>query len=168
MPRERIERLSAVLLVSKDPERLARFYRDVLGVPLGDERHGETLPRWGCTMGDVHLAIHPVEDFPEDRACAVEAVKLASTVFDLDGFVRERKGRGVEPLYPPRDEGFCRMTALRDPDGNDLEFTELGEEWFRHPEERRVKGSDVSRAPEKELPVAARRAGSGPLPRVRG
>ncbi len=50
---------------------------------------------------------------------------------------------GVEPLYPPRDEGFCRMAALRDPDGNYLEFTELGEEWFRHLEERRAKGPDV-------------------------
>ncbi|MCI0586114.1 MAG: VOC family protein [Planctomycetes bacterium] len=143
MPQEPIEFLSAVLLVSRDPERLAKFYRDVLGVPLEDERHGETLPHWGCTMGDVHFAIHPVEDFPEDRACAVGSVKLAFTVFDLDGFVGELKARGVEPLYPPRDEGFCRMTALRDPDGNHLEFTELGEEWFRHLEERRAKGSDI-------------------------
>ena len=39
---EKIEFLSAVLLVSKDVDRLARFYRDVVGLPLEDEHHGES------------------------------------------------------------------------------------------------------------------------------
>jgi len=143
MPHERLEFLSAVLLVSKDPQRLARFYREVLHVPLEEERHGDTLPHWGCTMGEVHFAIHPIEDFPGDRACGVGAVKLAFRVFDLQGFVRALAHHGAEPLYPPRDEGFCWMVALRDPDGNYLEFTELKDEWFRQVEERRGKGLDV-------------------------
>jgi hypothetical protein len=52
MDREPIEFLSAVLLVSKDPQRLADFYRDVIGVPLQEERHGDSLPHWGCTLGE--------------------------------------------------------------------------------------------------------------------
>lgn len=142
MPHEKIEFLSAVLLVSKDPARLAEFYRKVVHLPLEEERHGDTLPHFGCTLGDVHFAIHPVENFP-DRNCGVGAVKLAFTVFDIEKFVKSLREHGVEPLYPPKDEGFAWMTALRDPDGNYLEFTQLKDEWFGHLEERRRQGKDV-------------------------
>src|SRR5262249_7658116 len=37
---ERIQFLSAVLLTSREAARLAEFYRDVLGLPLAEERHG--------------------------------------------------------------------------------------------------------------------------------
>ena len=37
---ERVQFLSAVLLTSRDAPRLVGFYRDVLGLPLAEERHG--------------------------------------------------------------------------------------------------------------------------------
>ena len=55
---ERIEFLSAVLILSPDPERLAAFYRDKLGIPLIAEEHGSGA-HWGCELGDIHFAIHP-------------------------------------------------------------------------------------------------------------
>ena len=36
------------------------FYRDMLGLPLPEERHDDTEPRWGAGWGDVHFAIHPL------------------------------------------------------------------------------------------------------------
>ena len=54
---ERIQFLSAVLLTSRDAARLAEFYRDVLGLPLAEERHGNVPQHWGCELGDVHFAI---------------------------------------------------------------------------------------------------------------
>ncbi|HET7745723.1 MAG TPA: VOC family protein, partial [Vicinamibacteria bacterium] len=93
---EQLRFLSGVLLVSPDPARLAAFYRDVLQVPLEDEEHEGTRPHWGCTLGDVHFAIHPVEDFP-DRRSGVGAVKLAFTVFDLAAFLEGVKAKGVTP-----------------------------------------------------------------------
>lgn len=42
MTQEKLEFLSAVLLVSKDAKRLAAFYRDVLNVPLEDDNSGDT------------------------------------------------------------------------------------------------------------------------------
>ena len=45
-----VEFFSAVLLISKEPERLATFYRDVIGMPLEDEQHGETEKHYGCEL----------------------------------------------------------------------------------------------------------------------
>ena len=50
---------------------------------------------------------------------------------------------GVRLLYPPRDTGFFWSTAIQDPDGNLVEFTELRDEWFEHLEARRAEGMDV-------------------------
>jgi predicted enzyme related to lactoylglutathione lyase len=139
---EKIEFLSAVLLVSKDPARLAAFYRDVIGVPLQDESHGGSLPHWGCTLGDIHFAIHPVETFP-DRRSGVGAVKLAFTVFDMDALVRKLAAHDVKLLYQTRDTGFFWSTAVEDPDGNFIEFTKMSDDWFKLLEQRHQQGSDV-------------------------
>jgi predicted enzyme related to lactoylglutathione lyase len=140
--REPIEFLSAVLLVSANPERLADFYRDVVGVPLQEERHGESRPHWGCNLGEVHFAIHPLATFP-DRRAGVGAVKLAFTTFDIGALVERLAASGVSVLYPPRDVGFFRSTAILDPDGNFVEFTELVDAWFEELDARRGRGQDV-------------------------
>lgn len=143
-PRKKVEFLCAVLLVSRNHHRLARWYRDVLGVPLEDEQHGGSEKHYGCELGDIHFAIHPVANFP-DRKVGTGAVKLALEVFDLDDFSRRMTKSGVKLLYPPKEVGggFMRITALRDPDGNYLEFTQLGEGWYRHLEKRRKSGHDI-------------------------
>ncbi len=139
---DRVEFLSAVLIVSREPARLSKFYREVVGIALEDEEHEGTLPHFGCTLGDVHFAIHPVEDFP-DHSAGVGSVKLAFTVFDIQGFAARLKERGVKLLYEPRDTGYFWSTAILDPDGNLLEFTQLCDEWFQELEARRAKGHDV-------------------------
>jgi predicted enzyme related to lactoylglutathione lyase len=141
--REKLEFLSAVLLVSRDAPRLAAFYRDVLNVPLEDEKHDETELHYGCTLGDMHFAIHPVGDFQEAQETGVGAVKLAFNVFDLAAFVESVEAKGVHFLYPVKNLGFAKMTALKDPDGNLVEFTELGARWFRMLEERKKNGVDL-------------------------
>ena len=128
--------LSAVLLVSENPKRLAELYRDVLEVPLEDEQHEGTLPHWGCTLGEVHFAIHPIEDFPDAKS-GVGAVKLAFTVFEMRALAARLQEKGVSLLYPPRDEGFFISAALLDPDGNFVELTELCDEWFEMLQDKR-------------------------------
>ena len=139
---EKIEFLSAVLLVSKDPERLANFYRDVIGLPIVDEQHGETAKHYGCELGDLHFAIHPIENF-EGTGFSPGSIKLAFTVFDLNTFVEKVKSKGVKLAYEPKDTGFGKMTALTDPDGNYIQFTQLSDRWFQHLEKRRNQGVDV-------------------------
>lgn len=140
---ERIEFLSAVHVVSRHAERLATFYRDVLGVPLSVEQHDEEPPHWGCTLGDMHFTIHPAADFSDDPATGVGAIKLAFAVFDIDEVAERLEERGVGLLYPPKDLGWCKMTAIRDPDGNYIELTELGDDWYRHLEKRKDEGHDL-------------------------
>jgi catechol 2,3-dioxygenase-like lactoylglutathione lyase family enzyme len=133
----------AVLLVSRDPRRLAAFYRDVLGFPLEEERHDGTHPHFGCEVGDLHFAVHPVDNF-EGSQPGVGSVKLAFEVFDLDAFLARLSAQGVAPLYPPRALGkTSRICAVRDPDGNEVEFTQLSPQWFEHLAARRRKGIDV-------------------------
>ena len=114
-PPESLRFLSGVILVSRQPRQTAEFYRDVLGLPLAEERHGDTQPHWGCELGDVHFAIHPAEDYPEDPLC-----------------------------YPPADLGEeSQITAVRDPDGNLVELTQLGPGWLGHLKAHRAAGNDL-------------------------
>ena len=136
--------ISGVILVSRQPERVMEFYRDVLGLPLAEERHGDTQPHWGCELGDVHFAIHPAEDYPEDPAGGPGPIKLAFLVFDLPRMIEWLNRRGVPPCYPPADLGEdSQITAVRDPDGNLVELTQLGRGWLGHLKAHRANGNDL-------------------------
>ena len=139
---ETIEFLSAVIIVSENPARLAEFYREVVGIDLKDESHGASLPHYGCNLGDIHFAIHPVETFPDQRH-GVGAVKLAFNVFDIKALVARLENQGIKVLYPPHNTGFFWSTAINDPDGNFIEFTEMCDEWFKMLTERHSHGLDV-------------------------
>jgi catechol 2,3-dioxygenase-like lactoylglutathione lyase family enzyme len=136
-----INYLSAVLLTSRNPDRLAHFYKEVLELPLKVEQHGDSVKHYGCELGDLHFAIHPFENFKESE-CEVGSVKLAFEVFDMESFVTKMKERNVSFLYPPKQMGPMLITATKDPDGNLIELTQLGEKWFRHLEKRRNDGFD--------------------------
>lgn len=140
--KEKIEFLSAIILVSENAERLSDFYKNVVGLPLEDESHGETHKHYGCELGDLHFAIHPTTNF-EGTGSAAGSVKLAFTVFDMDAFVQRMKDQNVKLAYEPKNTGFAVMTAITDPDGNYVEFTQLSDKWFKHIQKRRKDGFDV-------------------------
>lgn len=138
----KVEFLSAVILVSKNHDKLAQFYMNVVGIPLEDEQHGDTLKHYGCELGDLHFAIHPVENF-QDAGYGTGAVKLAFEVFDIDAHIKKLESHGIKTLYPPKKMGPMLITAIKDPDGNLIEFTQLGDGWYKHLEERRSQGHDI-------------------------
>jgi hypothetical protein len=55
----------------------------------------------------------------------------------------------VRLRYPIRRLGPTSLiTAIVDPDGNEIELTQMGEDWLRHLGEHRRQGADVlARAP---------------------
>jgi catechol 2,3-dioxygenase-like lactoylglutathione lyase family enzyme len=136
--------LSGLILVSEQqPDRLVDFYRDALGLPLAEEQHGDTAPQWACELGDVHLAIHPAAGY-EGEPTATGAVKLAFMIFDMTRPVQWLQTRGVPLCYPSAEFGTqSRITAIRDPDGNLIELTELGPAWLDHLKEHRATGGDL-------------------------
>ena len=136
---ERLRFVSAILLVSRRAERLMEVYRDVLGLPLVEERHGKAPLHWGCELGDVHFAIHPHTDAP-----APGPIRLALWVVDLHAFARALEERGIALRYPVRPLGPTSLvTAILDPDGNEIELTQMGDDWLRHLAEHRAAGADV-------------------------
>lgn len=105
---EDIRFLSGLILVSEQPERLADFYHDVLGLPLAEERHGDTAPHWACELGDVHFAIHPVADY-EGEPTATGAVKLAFMIFGMTRLVQWLRSR--PRVADPPQQLSCRADA---------------------------------------------------------
>ena len=57
-----IHAVGALLLISDDPEQLANFYRDALGLAIEEERHDDIPLHYGCEIGGMHFAIHPSAD----------------------------------------------------------------------------------------------------------
>ncbi len=134
--------LSAVIVVSKHPRRLVEFYRDVVGLPLVEEKDGAGPVHFGCELGDVHFAIHPIDSFP-DNLWGKGSVRLAFNVFDLDELMERLKRHGVMPIFPPRQTAFGQVTAVNDPDGNYLEFTKLADTWLDRLESRSLSQSNL-------------------------
>jgi catechol 2,3-dioxygenase-like lactoylglutathione lyase family enzyme len=140
---ESLRFLSGIILVSAEPARLVGFYRDILGVPLAEERHGDSEPHWACELGDVHFAIHPAADYPGEPTVP-GSTKIAFMVFELDPLVAWLADNGIELDYPPVAFGTeSRITAVRDPDGNLVELTELGPVWLDHLRANRARGGDI-------------------------
>ncbi|MGH7758038.1 MAG: VOC family protein [Candidatus Dormibacteria bacterium] len=144
-PPESIGFISAVLITSPDPQRLLPFYRDLLGIPLVEEQHGEA-GHWACELGDVHFAIHP-----GPVAEGEGRLRLALWVFDLHALAEHLQRRGVSLEYPITTLGNeSWVTAVRDPDGNPLELTQMGPGWLEHLRQRRRRGFDLLKPKENQ------------------
>ena len=131
---------SAVLIYSENAERLGKFYRDILGIPLEEEKHGNSAMHYGCEIGDLHFAIHQAE---AGKRPGVGSVNLAFEVFDIDSHMRDLAQKDVKIISQPKDLGFMKLAVINDPDGNTVEFTELSEKWIGHLKNRRAEGHDL-------------------------
>ncbi len=139
---KRVEFFSAVIVYSKNPTRLAKFYREVLGIPVEEENHGDIVAHYGCELGDIHFAIQPFG--PTENPQVGNRVKLAFEIFDMAGFIEHMRFHGFEPFKPPHVLGGGSLLAsFWDLDGNEIEFTQLAPEWFRHLERRKQAGHDL-------------------------
>jgi predicted enzyme related to lactoylglutathione lyase len=117
-----IERLSALLFYSPDPERLAGFYRDALGIPFEPSTHGGAIGQhFEGFHGGTHFAI-----WKGPAAEAAPRMEATYRVRDLDRALGELEAREVVPLGPPRKLGEGkRVATFRDPDGNRFNLIEL-------------------------------------------
>ncbi len=108
-------RLCFVSLQAKDLESVARFYRDVLGVPL---HLGEDYPHFECSWNNpyLHFAIFPSTN---------EQPKLSFAVDDLDAAHARAVAVGAVVVSEPKEEPWGRSAEYRDPDGNIVSLVEL-------------------------------------------
>ncbi|GAB4020398.1 VOC family protein [Spirosoma koreense] len=109
-----VKGLSGVIMSSPEPERLANFYRDVLGIPLALNRHGNTPEHWECDYSGIHYAV---------LKQAVNAQANLNTVlsFRVDDIERFVKTHNIPLIHPIMDLGEgAYIVSFNDPDGNIL------------------------------------------------
>ena len=115
----KITGLGGVFYVVKDPEATRAWYRDVLGL---DGEYGPQL-NWSEETGEKPYSL--VSHFKDDQYIqpGKGGFMINLRVDDLDGFVAQLKGMGVDVLDSV-DEGYGKFAWLLDPDGVKIEFWE--------------------------------------------
>ncbi len=130
----RVEGVGGAFILSEDPDRLATWYRDVLGIELEPHSGGKGFykvfqtrdPNTGVLRANPVFAIQPAHGpLPSPRAFVINL-----RVDDLVEFLKRlrEKGQESEPIV---DDPYGLFSAVSDCDGNRIE---LYEEKF--PEER--------------------------------
>jgi catechol-2,3-dioxygenase len=128
-PRNLIDDVTAVLLISSDPKRLAEFYRATLGLPMRPEMHDGIRPHYGHTLGDVHFAIHNAEDWSGVRTRHARSPVVTFSTSHVKAVAKRLSARGVA-VKGPTDHGFGHLLSFRDPDGNHITVVEYAPEYW--------------------------------------
>ena len=121
-----IDHLNAFVLVVRDVERSALFYRDKLGFDLRQLERDEAYLRIGPNGGIV-LAIKSVELAAKE--ISVERIRPTQASFernhfvvfvaDIDAEYHELREKGIHFVDSPKSlEGGWRTAHFEDPDGN--------------------------------------------------
>src|SRR5947209_6650865 len=108
--------LCALILTAKAPERLAAFYRDVLGLPL--ERREDPAGAFSCMIGSTHFAIHGAKEGEVSGEGLRGNTELGLHFSNLEEFVKGLNARGIEIVDPIREYPWAKSAQIRDPEGN--------------------------------------------------
>jgi predicted enzyme related to lactoylglutathione lyase len=110
--------------MARNPDSLARFYAEALGLTFTREDHAGLAPHWGVDIGSVHFGIHPPENFNRQTA-GQGSVVLTFDVDSLSACQARLESLGATCIQPPHDEGFGLVASFTDPEGNLFEVVEL-------------------------------------------
>jgi predicted enzyme related to lactoylglutathione lyase len=113
-----VQEVKSVVLTTDNLDATAACYRDVLQLPLEEERHRGTVRHWACQFGSLHIAIHERQGFWLATAGAAEppGTVVSFTVEDIDALREHLRARGV-PVVAETKIGPMSFMAIRDPDG---------------------------------------------------
>lgn len=109
------------LLYTSEPEAVRAIFRDVFGWPHVDAGDGWLI----FALPPAELGVHPAEGPTYDSGVRHQLTLMCD---DLGATVGELRGRGVEVVGEPEDEGYGITTTLRLPGGLDVMLYEP-----RHP-----------------------------------
>jgi predicted enzyme related to lactoylglutathione lyase len=114
MKNQSVTGLSGVIMSSANPENLANFYNEVLGIPLKLNRHGNTPEHWECDYNGIHFAVLKRRATEQPN----ENIVLSFAVDDIDEFV---VAHNILLIHPLMDLGEGAVVAsFKDTDGNTL------------------------------------------------
>jgi predicted enzyme related to lactoylglutathione lyase len=115
---QRVTGIGGFFFRSKDPDALARWYKDHLGVDLVPTDYG-VLP-WSQEAGPTAFAPFPADTDYFGRA--ENRWMINFRVKDLDAFVTQLRAAGIEITPDPEQYPNGRFARLYDPEGNPVEL----------------------------------------------
>jgi catechol 2,3-dioxygenase-like lactoylglutathione lyase family enzyme len=117
----RITAIGGVFFHSADPQALAAWYRDKLGLKIED---------WGGAMvgaegnGPPHGVWAPFNKDTGYFKPSSREFMINFAVDDLDGFLAGLEAKGIEVQGRQEMEGMGKFAWILDPDGTKIEFWE--------------------------------------------
>ena len=107
--------LAGLIINSAQPETLARFYREALGIPFALQSHGPFKEHFECDFAGVHFALL------KRKHSATGSIIPSLACTNLEASLADLAPRGIEPLHPIIELGAGkRVTSITDPEGNVL------------------------------------------------
>ena len=122
----RVTGIGGIFLRSRDPQALAAWYAENLGIQLNDWGGAQFL--WSdevpATTGSTAWSIFPADTpyFGPGTAAGPQAAMVNYRVDDLDGMPAKLAAAGVSIDPKREDASYGRFAWVTDPDGNRLEL----------------------------------------------
>lgn len=119
-----VKSIRGAIIASANPEALAAFYGEALGLCFERGAHDGLLPHFGVHIGPMHFGIHPPENLSRPTA-GCGTISLAFDVDSLEDTVARLERLEAVQVIAPHDEGFGRTATYADPLGNHFEIVEM-------------------------------------------
>ena len=119
-----IQRVGHVVIKMRDLDAAKRFYRDILGMKITDEREGFGV---FFRFQDYHhdIAVFKVTEdavAPQKNQVGLAHIALVADSFDtVKGMYQRLKAHDV-PIVRTVDHGITKSVYFKDPEGNELEI----------------------------------------------
>ena len=133
-PRKRVTGIGGIFLRSKEPKRLARWYREHLGMEIENQvlTYEWVSPGPDHRRGATVWAVLPNDDRDWGRGHPTAMVNYR--VENLDRVLADLKTEGVEVEGKTEESEYGRFGWVTDPDGNRIELWEPPRTPYRSPE----------------------------------
>ena len=119
-----IQRVGHVVIKMRDLDAAKRFYRDILGMKITDEREGFGV---FFRFQDYHhdIAVFKVGDdaeSPQKNQVGLAHIALIADSFDTVKAMYQRLKAHDVPIVRTVDHGITKSVYFKDPEGNELEI----------------------------------------------
>jgi catechol 2,3-dioxygenase-like lactoylglutathione lyase family enzyme len=116
----RITGVGGIFITSKDPKKLAAWYRDVLGIPI--ESWGGAALRYDAPNHPPVLVWNAFPQGTDYLAPSTRDYMINFAVDDLDAFLARLHGKGVSILKRDDSDPNGSFAWILDPDGTKIEL----------------------------------------------
>ena len=119
-----IERVGHVVIKMRDLEAAKRFYRDVLGMKITDEREGfGVFFRFHEYHHDIAVfKVGEDAEAPSKNQVGLAHIALVADSFDTVKAMYQRLKAHDVPIVRTVDHGITKSVYFQDPEGNELEI----------------------------------------------